>query len=373
MPLMVVMVLVGFVLQPDEDVGERGKNIGLDIGHQQIDKVDKDRHQDKKERGAPAQAGTHGAKHKDQDDKAQDDDMARDHVGEKPDDERERLGENAEDLDRDHDRLNPEWHGRVNDMQPIVLAGAEHDRDKGQHPEGSREGDIADDVGRSGYQPQQCIDQDKKENSQQEGHVFLILVAEVDLGHLVPDENDDRLEKALHSAWGGSDADTLLVFFCRAGHDPHQQQDRDQHLRDIPAERKIKYPDGWIDRPVGPDRDDLAGFIYLFIQPVGRNIVLRQHPVSRISLFAMLEARSHEKRPAFLSAIQDDRQRDGNDAVVKGEKMKFVAVGNMLEDQSGRINFGRVGLPGAFPCGGVLLAIRHIKKKDTNYAESRYQ
>src|SRR6185312_5777977 len=100
---------------------------------------------------------------------------------------------------------------------------------------------------------------------------------------------------------------------------------------------------------------------------------LRQKAISVISPFPVFEPRGHKGRPAFLGAVQDDRKRDGSDVVAKGPEMKFVRVADVFEDDSGGVDRGRILFRSCRSSGRFWLGLRHIKKKHTNYAESRDQ
>src|SRR5579863_10069418 len=351
--------VTAFECQTHEYRRQVGKDISLDKGHQQLDQVDKDRQQDKEWRRAPPQRSIHSAKHKDQDDKAQDDDMPRDHVGKKTNDKRERLCKDSQDLYRDHDRLDPQRHGRVEDVQPVVFTGAEHDDEKSKNAEGAGESDIPDHISRPRYEPDQGIDQDKEKHGQQERHVFFIPVTKVDLPYFVAEKDHDRFDHALNTGRRRLYPQTRLVFFSHAAHDPDQQDHGDQHLHHIPANGKVIYFCGGIDRAIRIHRHDLTIPVKLFVEVVGCNKFFRQQSIPGVGNRAMLPTRSHEYRPATLRAVQDHRKRDGSDLAVKREEMKFVAVRNMIQDNGRGID--------------LSLGARRIKKKHTNYAESRYQ
>ena len=68
--------------------------------------------------------------------------MPGDHIREKTDDQGERLGKDAHEFYRDHDRLNQERHGRVDDMPPVMFAGAEHDDNERQDTQHGGKGAV---------------------------------------------------------------------------------------------------------------------------------------------------------------------------------------------------------------------------------------
>ena len=68
---------------PDKERGEVGKNISLDKDHQDLDQVNKDRQQNEERRGPPAEGGIHRTKDEYQEDKAQNDNVPRDHIRKK--------------------------------------------------------------------------------------------------------------------------------------------------------------------------------------------------------------------------------------------------------------------------------------------------
>src|ERR1700743_1139301 len=90
-----------------------GEDISLYKRNKDFDQINKDSQQDKERRGSPAQSRIHRSENKDQDDKAQDDNMPRNHIGKKTDDQREGLGKNPHDLHRDHDGLYTDRNRRV--------------------------------------------------------------------------------------------------------------------------------------------------------------------------------------------------------------------------------------------------------------------
>jgi hypothetical protein len=55
------------------------------------------------------------------------------------------------------------------------------------------------------------------------------------------------------------------------------------------------------------------------------------------------------------------------------EEMEFVTIGNMFQDKTGGVDFGSTPLYRVPTGSRLFLRPRHIKKKHTNYAESRYQ
>src|ERR1700749_2086828 len=106
-----------FIFMPSfEGLGdEYGCQVGEDKclyeGDQYFDQVNEDRKQDEERRSAPAQSNIHRAEDKDQDDEAEDNDMAGDHIGEKPDDQGERFGEYTHELHGPHDDFNGRGNG----------------------------------------------------------------------------------------------------------------------------------------------------------------------------------------------------------------------------------------------------------------------
>ena len=116
----------------DEHRRQVGENVRLYKSNQHFDQIDKERKQDKEGRCSPAQSGIHGAEDKDQADKAEDDDMPRDHIGEKPDDQGKGFGKDPHDLHRPHDDLNKGRNGGIDDMGPVMFTRAEHDHEIGR-------------------------------------------------------------------------------------------------------------------------------------------------------------------------------------------------------------------------------------------------
>jgi len=89
MSVTVVVIVAAFEGLGDEYCGKVREDESLYKCNQHFDQVDEERKQDEEGRRSPTQPDVHSAEDKDQTDKAEDDDMPRDHVGEKTHDQRE--------------------------------------------------------------------------------------------------------------------------------------------------------------------------------------------------------------------------------------------------------------------------------------------
>ena len=155
--------------------------------------------------------------------------------------------------------LTPQGTGEVDDVAPIMLSRAEHDGNKGQDAEHPRKSDIAHDVGRPGDKPDQGIHQNEEEDRQQKRHILFIAVAQVGLPHFIPDEDDNGLYHILEPARRGFYALPLVVFGGHTGHDPDQQNNRNDHLHRITPEGKIIHLYGRVHVAGIIHRNDLTG------------------------------------------------------------------------------------------------------------------
>ena len=125
-----LILMTSFEGLGDEHRRQVCKNVCLYEGDQHFDQVDKERKQDEEGRCSPAQSDIHGAEDKDQADKAEDNDMPRDHIGKKPDDQGKRFREDTHDLHRPHDHLDRSGDGRIDDT------GGNYDRSGGSYAGG---------------------------------------------------------------------------------------------------------------------------------------------------------------------------------------------------------------------------------------------
>src|SRR4051812_25611526 len=99
------VVMTAFKSLADKYRCKIGENKGLYKRNQYFQQVNEHGKQHEQRRSAPAQPCAHSAKNKNQDDKAQDDDVARYHIGKQTYDQGEGLGKNAHDFDRHHNYL----------------------------------------------------------------------------------------------------------------------------------------------------------------------------------------------------------------------------------------------------------------------------
>src|ERR1700694_2617696 len=124
---MLTVIVAAFKSLADEYRGQVGEDIRLQKSHQYLDKINENREGDGDGRKAPAHAAAQVTEDKDQRDQANDDDVAGDHVGEQPHNERDGLGKDAQHFHRDHDGLYAARHGRIENMTPVMTVGAQHD------------------------------------------------------------------------------------------------------------------------------------------------------------------------------------------------------------------------------------------------------
>ena len=117
----------------DEHRRQHRENECLQESHQYLDKINEYRKPDRK-RGKP-ETGilVQGPQYKDQGDQADDEDVARHHVGEQPDHQGKRFGKYAQDLNRDQDDLYTMGNRRPENMAPVMLITAEQDHYKGDN------------------------------------------------------------------------------------------------------------------------------------------------------------------------------------------------------------------------------------------------
>lgn len=116
----------------NKDSGKVGENERLDKGNHYFDQVNEYSKCNAKWRKSPACNCAHGPKNKNQCDETEDDDMSRNHVGEKTYNQGEWLGEYTQQFNRKHDE-NPHrgWNtGEPKNMTPKMLIGAEKNHKK---------------------------------------------------------------------------------------------------------------------------------------------------------------------------------------------------------------------------------------------------
>src|SRR5580692_10961080 len=216
-------MMASFKSLPDKYRGQISKDEGLYKCHQYFDQVNEYRQYDEERGSTPSQGRIHGAKDEDQAYKAQDDDMARDHIGKKTDDQGEGLRENTQYLHRHHDRLHAQWHGRIGDMPPIMPVGAGQDHNKSNNSQYGRESDIARHIGRSRHQADQVVDQDEEEDREQEGHILFILIPQVGLAYLIPDKGNNGFHRILKPGGSRCNAMSFCILTGHSTHQPHKQ------------------------------------------------------------------------------------------------------------------------------------------------------
>jgi len=334
---MTMVIMAALESLADEDRRQVGKDECLYERNQYFDQVNEDGQQDEKGGSAPSQGRIHGTEYKDQNNKAENDDVPRDHIGKKTYDQREGLCKDPHDLHRYHDWLDTEGYGRVGDMSPVMFVGAEEDHHEGNDAQDRSECYITGHIGRSGNQADEVIDQDKKEDGQQERHVFLVTGSQVGFTHFIPDKHDDGLHGILEAGGGCLYALSIFIFTGNLAHDQDQQQDGDQHLYGIASQGKIIYLNGCVRDGGGVDREDLPYPVNEGIQLVLLLVLLIHQLVAVVYDMPVFEVGRHEGGPSFCRGIEDDGQGDGDRLLIKCKEMKFMGVGDVLQDDLGRV------------------------------------
>ena len=193
-----------FMGQADKHGTEHREDVGLDEGHQHLEKVHEEQHDDAEGVQTQSVAHTHRPSEEDDAREAQDDGMAGHHVGEETDHQGEGLGEDAEELYHGHDGhgigLEEQRHFGPEDFLPVLFVGKEVDD---QHrAEGQEEGDVdvARDVattGEDGQQAHHVGGEDEEEHRQQIRSVGLVvLLADGRLDEVVVYRHDEHLHHA---------------------------------------------------------------------------------------------------------------------------------------------------------------------------------
>lgn len=219
MPIHIIMPALESL--PNEHGRKVGENECLDKGYQYFYQVNEYGKYDGNRRKAPAYSFIHGPENEDQGNEAQDNDVARHHVGKKTDDQCEWLGEHTQDLHGYQDWLDAHGHRRVNNVAPVMLVGAEHDNYKRNNAQYRRKGHVAGYVGGAWQQAEYVIDKNEEENRKQVRQVFIGLLSQIGPCHVIANKGDNRLNGILQAGRRGAGAVALLVPFCQAGHDPY--------------------------------------------------------------------------------------------------------------------------------------------------------
>ena len=184
--------------------------------------------------------------------------MPRHHVREEADGEGERLGEQAEEFDDEHQGPERCRHAGGNEVGPISDGSLRaHARDLREHEGEQRQdhgdGDVAGRrrdprktvVGGDGKQPAQVHEEDEEERRAEIRGVKVRVVTDVLHRNLVPDEHHERLQQVVtarrdHRALAGAQA-----------HDDQQDAGGDPHVDDVLGDVQ---PDVAVPRPE-PERD----------------------------------------------------------------------------------------------------------------------
>src|SRR5688500_2605432 len=125
-----IAIAMAFKCLSDKYGGKIGENARLDKGHQYHDNVNKDGKSQRHRREAPADTFAHGAKYENERNEGDNNNVARHHVGEKTNHEGDRLGKNAQYLNRNHNQLDTKGNRWVENMAPEIFIGAEQDHEK---------------------------------------------------------------------------------------------------------------------------------------------------------------------------------------------------------------------------------------------------
>lgn len=156
----------------DEQRRQDGEDVGLDVGHQQL----QDRHEDGHEDGDDAHHATHARAIHAADDENQrhehhDDDVAGQDVGEQTDHQGERLGDGGDEFDDGHQRegLQEDGHVGPEDVFPIVTVAEDVHEEVGQQSEYHGDAQVARHVGaerEERNQAEQVGEEDEEEHRQ---------------------------------------------------------------------------------------------------------------------------------------------------------------------------------------------------------------
>jgi hypothetical protein len=123
-----IAVIAMFEGLTNEYGGQIGENESLDKGHQDLNAIDKHCQGNEHRAGSVTQRSIHGSKYEDEDNKAENNNVAGNHVRKKTNHECERLGHNTHQFHRHHDKLDRNRYTREpEDVTPEMLVGAEKD------------------------------------------------------------------------------------------------------------------------------------------------------------------------------------------------------------------------------------------------------
>src|SRR5690554_1341224 len=226
---------------PDEQRRKHREDVRLDRSHEQLEQVDKQREAHTHRRYQVAGAGTKNlGKGKNEADEAQDNEVPGRHIRKKSDRQCERLGKEAEDLNRKQNRSDEPGHPGADDVLPVIPRRAELSNEEGEQRQYGGDHQIRSGGGAKGNEPEKVCRKDEEKDGQQVGQEPFVLRTDRGLCDLVPDEDDEQLEQVLEqSTWCGLAPDPTFVAACKRKEYREDDQRRQDRKNQMPRDGKI--------------------------------------------------------------------------------------------------------------------------------------
>ena len=277
----------------------------------------------------------------DQTRECEDDDVSRADVRRQTNHQYRRLHDDAEHLDRHQNEFYGKWYtGRPEDVAPVMLVSVQVGQEEDQRRQDDRYTDRARNVEptQERNQSQEVAEENEEEDRQQERHELIRLVSDGGLGNLVPNENDQRLERVGHAlrrlAW------VLLVGSGNAQEHPHHDREDEQHP-------EYRLGDGKVINRQGRASSGGSDLTRNNRRAVRSRTVFCVHGVrdaiqlARLIAVAMaFEGTAHK----HLHSLALDVQNDGKWDVDITEEVDVVRVCNVVDNEGARYELFIVGV-----------------------------
>jgi len=311
-----VVFLMG---KADEHGTQHGEDVSLNEGHQQLEQIHEEQHEDTEGIQAETESDTHRPTEEDHTRETEHHGVACHHVGKETDHQGEGLREDTEEFDEGHHwhriSLQEEGHLRPEDLLPVLLVGEDVD---GQHrTQGQEEGyvDITRHVGTTWEdwdQSDEVTRQDEEEHRQQIGCIRLVMLL-----------SDRRLDEVIvdhhHNHLHGSDETTRgivlhVVLLIPAGTGEEDDDEHSHHDPDLQHTLRDAQVEGTLLTAVGHLLIDLPMVLFAEKEAIRQTVSRTDMPFSRIS------------------ATDDDRQRDAQVLALVGGDVPLIRVGQVLKN-----------------------------------------
>ena len=337
----VVCGVVGGIAEVNR--GEQGEYKGLQESHQQLQEV----HENHEGRGEypHARSGSDGltavTENENQTRECENDDVSRADVRGQTNHQYRRLHDDAEHLNRHQNEFyGKRYTRRPEDVAPVMLVSVQVGQEEDQRRQDDRYTDRARNVepAQERNQSQKVAEENEEEDRQQKRHELIRLVSNGGLGNLVPNENNQRLERVGHSlrrlAW------VLFVVTGDAQEHPHHRRKDEQHPEYRLGDGEIVNREGRTVRS-GRDlaRNDKSA--------VRSRAVFSMHGVGDAIQFTCLvavtvafECAAHEDLHSLALDVKNDRQWNMDIT----EEVDIMRVCNVVDDERARYKLFIVGV-----------------------------